>query len=177
MKSLSEAAELSKLYTNHCIRRSVVDTPDENEFKARHIMAHTGHKSESSIRQYTSKCPPKIRRKMAKCLAEQLEPPAKITKPTPSSTVSVNPDNVQNKTVSNNAIVATDSDNNDNNVPNLDQDWLEVDNNTITDNKLVDILTQIEIENAHLMPLKPIDNRTPTKQTNTINVANVSNVQ
>ena len=64
MKSLSEKAELSKVYANHCIRHTVVDTLDENEFEARHIMTHTGHKSESSIRQYTTKCPPKKRRQL-----------------------------------------------------------------------------------------------------------------
>ena len=36
-------------------------------------MTHTSHKSESSIRQYTSKCPPKKQREMSAALAKSLQ--------------------------------------------------------------------------------------------------------
>ena len=73
MKSISEKAEPSHIYTNHCIRHSVVDTLDENNFESHHIMAHTGNKSESSKHQYATKCPLKKRREMAECLASNLD--------------------------------------------------------------------------------------------------------
>ena len=73
MKVLSEKAELSEVYTNHSIRHYVIDTLEENNFEARHIIAVTGHKSESSIRQYTSKCPTKKQCEMSDCLASNLE--------------------------------------------------------------------------------------------------------
>ena len=78
MKSISKKAKLTQIYTNHCIRHSVVDVPEENNFEARHIMATTGHKSESSIRQYTSKCPAKKHREMGECLEKSLENPHKL---------------------------------------------------------------------------------------------------
>ena len=53
MKKLSKSAELSKEYTNHCIRATAVTILDQNNFKARHIMRVSGHKSEASIRSYS----------------------------------------------------------------------------------------------------------------------------
>ena len=50
MKILSEKANLSEIYTNHCIRASVVTNLDKQGFQAKDIMATTGHKSESSIK-------------------------------------------------------------------------------------------------------------------------------
>ena len=50
MKKLSKSAELSKEYTNHCIRATAVTVLDQNNFEARHIMRVSGHKSEASIR-------------------------------------------------------------------------------------------------------------------------------
>ena len=80
MKSLSTKAKLSHLYTNHCIRASVVTSLDEKGFEARHIMATTGHKSESSIKSYASRCPDHKCREMCDALASNLieEPNNKI---------------------------------------------------------------------------------------------------
>ena len=79
MKTLSIDTQLSKIYTNHCIRHSVVEKLDENNFEARHIMAQTGHKLESSIRAYTTQCPTKKKCEMSKYLASNLENlPAKV---------------------------------------------------------------------------------------------------
>ena len=106
---------------------------DENDFEARHIMAHTGHKSESSIRQYISKCPPKKRREMSACLAKSLVPDQTSDSPI------VNPNPPQ-------ATVSTPNENT--NV--ADIDWLEIDPHEISDNQLVDVLTQIEVSNVNL---------------------------
>ena len=55
MKEISKNAELSMMYTNHCILATVVTNLNE----ARDIMARTGHRSESGIRSYAKKCPGK----------------------------------------------------------------------------------------------------------------------
>ena len=52
MKTISREAKLSKIYTNHSIRATSVTILDSSGFEARHIMAVSGHKSESSIRSY-----------------------------------------------------------------------------------------------------------------------------
>ena len=53
MKTISVDCELSREYTNHCIRSTTVSVLDNNNFEARHIMRVSGHKSESSIRSYS----------------------------------------------------------------------------------------------------------------------------
>ena len=52
MKDISEEAKLSKIYTNHSIRATCITNLDNSGKEARHIMAVSGHKSESSIRSY-----------------------------------------------------------------------------------------------------------------------------
>ena len=52
IKCISKEAELSKIYTNHSIRATAVTILDKRGYEARHIMAVSGHKSESSLRSY-----------------------------------------------------------------------------------------------------------------------------
>ncbi|XP_061168818.1 uncharacterized protein LOC133178067 [Saccostrea echinata] len=54
MKNLSKKAELSKMYTNHCLRATSITELDRSGFEARHIMCISGHQSESSIRSYAA---------------------------------------------------------------------------------------------------------------------------
>ena len=58
MKSISTAAELSKVYTNHSIRSTAVTTLDSNNIEAHHIQTVSGHKSEVTIRTYSKHCAP-----------------------------------------------------------------------------------------------------------------------
>lgn len=55
MKTISMKAELSTLYTNHCIRVTCITSFDQRGIEARHIMSVSGHKSETSIKSY-SRC-------------------------------------------------------------------------------------------------------------------------
>ncbi|XP_061191067.1 uncharacterized protein LOC133198896 [Saccostrea echinata] len=55
MKTISMKAELSTLYTNHCIRATCITSLDQRGIEARHIMSVSGHKSETSIKSY-SRC-------------------------------------------------------------------------------------------------------------------------
>lgn len=52
MKEISKMAHLSKLYTNHCIRPTVVTNLKKAGFADREICAITGHKNERSVARY-----------------------------------------------------------------------------------------------------------------------------
>ena len=52
VKVLSQQANLSIIYTNHSIRATAVTIFDRSGFEARHIMSVSGHRSESSIKNY-----------------------------------------------------------------------------------------------------------------------------
>ena len=75
MKILSERAKLSQMYTNHCIRASVVTKLDEERFEARHIMVVSSHKSENSIKSYSAKCPENKKKEMFEALNQPFSNP------------------------------------------------------------------------------------------------------
>ena len=52
MKRISRNAGLSRIYTNHCVRPTVVSNLKTSGFKNEEICLITGHKSETSIRRY-----------------------------------------------------------------------------------------------------------------------------
>ena len=73
MKFLMKDVTLSKkTYTNHSIRSTVISTLNNSGFEAHHIIAVSGHKSESTIKQYAKKCPENKKRQMAEALGNQL---------------------------------------------------------------------------------------------------------
>ena len=55
MKALSKKLELSKIYTNHCIRQTVVTVLRENSVSTSDIMLITGHKNPQSVERYDRK--------------------------------------------------------------------------------------------------------------------------
>ena len=73
MKGISKEANLSFNYTNHCIRATSVSVLDDAGLEARHIMAVSGHKSESSIRTY-ARSGIGTKRKMSDALAFYVNP-------------------------------------------------------------------------------------------------------
>lgn len=82
MASISEIASLSTRYTNHSIRATCVTLLDKSNFDARHIMAISKHKSESSIRSYSHKVTGERKRDMATALTGYLHEgqPGKVAK-------------------------------------------------------------------------------------------------
>ena len=70
MKKLSIEAKLSCMYTNHSIKETTITILDECSYEARHIMALSGHQSESSIRSYASQTSLSMKRKMSETLSE-----------------------------------------------------------------------------------------------------------
>ena len=88
MIKLSESAHLSKIYTNHCIRSTCITNLDNCGFEARHITAVSGHKSETTIKHYSVKCPASKKRQMSDVLSEKflgqnIQSPAKHAKLVP----------------------------------------------------------------------------------------------
>lgn len=134
MKTISINAGLSKIYTNHCIRATVVDVMLENDFKNREVMYTTGHKSETSLNSYSTKLAAKKKREISQCLAKQLqqdEPPHK------KKTADETPEPVVQKSAED--------------VP---PDFLNMELAQVeewdNDQNLVAALEKIEAENAHL---------------------------
>lgn len=169
MKTLSINAQLSKIYTNHSIRATVIGILDEHEFASRHIMAASGHKSESSIKSYAKKCPPKVHRDMSACLARELNqeaPPPKKSKPQASISKPTEDPSVLN------VIQIPDN-----------AQLIEADQQEISDDQLVKVLEAIEKENSSLalqqqpQEAEPQMQVVPTAQPEINAVNTVSNVQ
>ena len=135
MKMMSDKAGLSKLYTNHCIRSTVITALDAQGFEARHITAVSGHKSENTIKSYSTKCPDIKKRQMSDALSsvfgEPVPPQPQKIKKTATETVSVNPDT------------------NDPTLNNLDTlDWVPIENNA-DDFDLGQILQEVTNDNQN----------------------------
>ena len=55
MKSISSAAGLSKIYTNHCVRATSITLWSNAGLTNRHIMSISGHRNEQSLKHYNSR--------------------------------------------------------------------------------------------------------------------------
>ena len=55
MKEMSEAAGLSKKYTNHSVRATAITLWSNAGLSNRHIMAISGHRNEQSLRSYNAR--------------------------------------------------------------------------------------------------------------------------
>ena len=70
MKKISTRLNLSKVYTNHSIRATVVTKLCESGFASREIMRVTGHKSEASLKIYDRDNSEAKKRDISKALNE-----------------------------------------------------------------------------------------------------------
>lgn len=140
MKNLSASAGLSKIYTNHCIRATVVTVMGDN-FNNREIMLTTGHKSEMSLNSYANKLSAKKKLEISYSLAKELnnEIPEKVPKqneipvennPEPQQVVQaeIHPPPAENLPLNNN----------------------EADFEPIQEDALLALLDKVEKENNHL---------------------------
>ena len=102
MKYLAKEAELSDLsYTNHLIRATVMTVLDENNFKAHHIIAVSGHHSDNTVKKYAKRCPEKKKKcEMAESLAVQLS----TNKPKIHTITSENTEQNELKTIDTNTL-------------------------------------------------------------------------
>ncbi|PFX17534.1 hypothetical protein AWC38_SpisGene18136 [Stylophora pistillata] len=55
MKEISKLESLSRIYTNHCVRATVITLWSNAQLSSRHIMAISGHRSEASLRNYNTR--------------------------------------------------------------------------------------------------------------------------
>jgi hypothetical protein len=72
MQKISKEANLSKIYTNLCIRATCVSVLDECGYKARHIIGLSGHKSESNIKHYASRLNETKKREMSTVMSSHV---------------------------------------------------------------------------------------------------------
>lgn len=68
MKVISRQAGLSQEFTNHSIRATSITVLDVNKFSDRDIMSVSGHRSETSIKNYTGKVTTKRKFEMSRAL-------------------------------------------------------------------------------------------------------------
>jgi hypothetical protein len=68
MAKISQVCNLSKRYTNHCIRSTCITALYDNGIETRHIMGLSGHKSESAVRAYSKRLSEKKTREMSDIL-------------------------------------------------------------------------------------------------------------
>ena len=88
--SLAKCVKLDGDYTNHSIRSTVISTLDAAGFEGRHIIKLSSHKSESTIKDYSRKCPDNKRKEMFDSLNQALgHKHRKIENKSPAATVSV----------------------------------------------------------------------------------------
>lgn len=73
MPTLYKNAKLSKRYTNHCVRSTVVGLLDKGKFGTCKIMRWVGHKSENSIRSYAHTTSSSEKKEMAEYLSAAAE--------------------------------------------------------------------------------------------------------
>lgn len=74
MKNISEAASLSKTYTNHSIRATAITLWSNAGIPNRHIMAISGHRSEQSLAHYNTRPSSSQLRSCSEVLSRSLVP-------------------------------------------------------------------------------------------------------
>ena len=146
MRNLSKNANLQKIYTNHCIRASVVTNLNEEGFEGRHIVHITSHKSENSMKGYGRKLPAKKQREMFDTLSRKV-PRLPVKKPRLETVTQADLQNAQ--------------------IEDTGFDFLtDCENDELDGHALLEIVNKIEQENSHLF--------TPTPETNMENPAELS---
>ena len=122
--SLSKSVKLDGTYTNHSIRATVITTLDRQGFEAHHIIQLSSHKSESTVKEYSTKCPENKRKEMFDSLTNAMQPKNKKCKPSGQP-----------------ALANIDINDIKHNLPTFDLEVID-DFETIDDTLLVDILNE-----------------------------------
>lgn len=72
MKNISKAAQLSRIYTNHCVRSTVVTLLSNEGFKVDEIKSVTGHKRTESLERYNKRMRLEKKKELSNVLSESL---------------------------------------------------------------------------------------------------------
>jgi hypothetical protein len=91
MSAISEAASLSRRYTNHSLQATTAHILDEARVPSRHVMSVTGHKSESSLKTYSGQTTKSTKRLMSETLSARSGVVSSNSKSTASSTITQAP--------------------------------------------------------------------------------------
>ena len=78
--SLAKSVQLDGDYTNHSICATVITTLDKEGFEACHIIKLSSHKSESTVKEYSTKCPENKWKEMFDSLTNAMHPKQKKAK-------------------------------------------------------------------------------------------------
>ena len=82
MKEISIAANLSQVYTNHCIRATSVTLLDRAGVPVHRIMQVSGHRNEGSVKVYCERQTLQQQKQCSEILAAPVASTALATKPT-----------------------------------------------------------------------------------------------
>ena len=127
--NLSKNVTLSREYTNHSIRSTVINNLDKAGFEARHIIQLSSHKSEATIKEYAPKCDENKRKEMFDSLSNVMQPTSKKNKTPTATSAKSNNDDTQTPDILDVK----------QNLPNFHLDPIDYD--TIDDNLLSNLLT------------------------------------
>lgn len=179
MARLSAEANLSKRYTNHSIRSTVMGILSEL-YEGRHVIGLSGHKSESTIKQYAARLPPKKKREMSETLHSLVQPPkhAKETSPekpkfsfkkASSATISKPPDETPN----------AQAPAEEKQEENAEQLQFQIEPlNEPTDDVLLQFLEKFDAITENPTEIVSTEQaQVPLQASNTMNISNVNNVQ
>ena len=72
MRNISTEAELSCVYTNHCIRATTCKVLDDAGYDSRHIMYVSGHVNEASVKSYSNQPSTSQQRELSTTLSKSL---------------------------------------------------------------------------------------------------------
>ena len=135
--SLVKSVTLDCDYKNHSIRSTVISTLDCDGFEARHIIQLSSHKSKSTVKEYSTKCPDNKRKEMFQSLTNTMTLPPHPQKIKASATTTL----PSLKTQNSDANELIDIDHIKNNLPTLE--FEEIDQFAMIDDQLlVDIMNQ-----------------------------------
>ena len=65
MVEISKRSQLSRTYTNHCIRATTISALSHTGVEARHIMTVSGHRNETSVKSYVRDTTSEQKRQMS----------------------------------------------------------------------------------------------------------------
>ena len=134
--SICKNIKLDGTYTNHSIRATVISMLDRAGFKGRHIIQLSSHKSESTIKEYSTKCPDNKQKEMFQSPCDAMNPsPKRACTEKPAQTQSKPPELEDVK----------------NNLPNFNLEPLD-EFNTIDDKILSELLSDFRQEEENCDP-------------------------
>lgn len=96
MSIISKEAELSKIYTNHCLRSTCISILDSNGFANRDICSVSGHQNESSITSYVGRVSDNKKQSMSSAISTSIGHVQQSTRPA-SPELEAEPTNKQDR--------------------------------------------------------------------------------